>query len=118
MKYFGSKEGEPLEQCLEKLRECNYYIGIIGNRYGSVHDTLQLSITELEYEEAKKKNISRKIYIIEPGIPICPDHIENDAIRKKLEAFKQKLRKENSSVPYNSPDDLATKVISDILLSS
>ncbi len=32
MKFFGSKEGDPLEQCLRKLQACNYYVAVIGYR--------------------------------------------------------------------------------------
>ena len=34
MKFFASREGAPLDQCLDKLRECNYYVAVIGHRYG------------------------------------------------------------------------------------
>ena len=117
MKFFGSREGEPLEQCLEKLRQCNYYVGIIGHRYGAVHDVRNRSYTELEYEEAKRRGIRRRIYLAGPSVQILPEHIESDQTRRQLEAFKQKLKKENTVVFFSSPEDLATKVISDILLS-
>jgi hypothetical protein len=117
MRFFGSKEGEPLELCLNKLLQCNYYIGIIGHRYGSVHEDFHLSYTELEYLEAKKLGISRRIYIAASTIPLKSDQVESDTLRKQLETFKQTLRKENMAVPFNSPEDLATKVISDIFLS-
>ena len=58
MKFFGSKEGDPLEQCLSKVRDCNYYVCFVGHRYGTVHAILAKSYTELEYEEAKKLGIS------------------------------------------------------------
>ena len=116
MKFFGSKEGEPLEHALDKLRQCNYYIGIVGHRYGVVHETLGLSYTALEYEEAKKLGMSRRIYMADATIHIHPDQIEPDALRKKLEVFRQKLKKENTVVRFSSPEDLATKVVSDIAL--
>jgi len=117
MRFFGSKEGEPLEYCLSKLRPCNYYIGIIGHRYGTIHEGSGLSYTELEYEEAKRLSINRRIYIAASTIPVQPDQVEADAARKKLETFKQMLKKENAIVSFNSPDDLAMKVLSDIFIS-
>jgi hypothetical protein len=117
MRFFGSKEGEPLAYCLEKLRQSNYYIGIIGHRYGTIHEGSDLSYTEHEYREAKKLNINRRIYLAAATVTIQPDQVEPDSVRKKLEAFKQTLKKENQVVPFNSPDDLATKVLSDIFLS-
>lgn len=117
MKFFGSKEGEPLDQCLAKLRECNYYVGAIGFRYGEIHPDHGLSYTELEYDEAKRLDIPRRIYIASSGVLIHPEHVESDEKRKQLEAFKQKLKKENTVVPFVSPEDLTTKVVSDILLN-
>jgi GTPase SAR1 family protein len=117
MRFFGSKEGDPLEQCLSKLRQCNYYMGIIGHRYGSIHEELNLSYTELEYQEAKKLGIKRRIYLAASTVAIQPNQVESDATRKKLDAFKQQLKKDNTLVPFNSPDDLATKVLSDIFLT-
>ncbi len=117
MKFFGSKEGEPLDQCLKKLRECNYYLGIIGFRYGEVHPDFGLSYTELEYDEAKRLDIPRRIYIASSAVLIQAEHVETDEKRKKLETFKQKLKKENTVVTFSSPEDLTTKVVSDILFN-
>ncbi len=117
MRFFGGKEGEPLDLCLDKLRECNYYAGIIGHRYGAVHAESNLSFTELEYDEAKRLDIPRRIYIASSAVPVLAEQIEADEKRKQLDSFKQKLKKENNVVFFDSPEDLATKVISDILLS-
>jgi energy-coupling factor transporter ATP-binding protein EcfA2 len=114
MRFFGSQEGEPLEQCLAKVKETNYYIGIIGHRYGAVHEPLGLSYTELEYEEAKRLGIPRKIYIADSSVPLLPENIESDSLRAMLRSFKQKLQRENTTVSFSSPDDLATKVLADI----
>ncbi len=115
MKFFGSREGDPLEQCFEKLRQCNYYVTIVGHRYGAIHDELKHSYTELEYEEAKRLGISRRIYVASNSVLVQAEHVEPDERRKQLELFKQKLRKENTIVLFHSPEDLAAKVVSDIL---
>jgi GTPase SAR1 family protein len=117
MKFFGSKEGEPLDQCLAKIRECNYYAAIIGHRYGEVERDSGLSYTELEYEEAKHLEIARRIYIASNAVLVQPEQVESDEKRKQLDAFKQKLKRENTVVFFDSPGDLTTKVVSDILLN-
>lgn len=116
MKYFGSKEGDPLDACLSKVDQCNYYIGIIGHRYGQIHDIEKKSITELEYEEAKRLKMSRRIYFACASVEIRAEHVESDENRRLLEDFKLKLKKENTIVEFSSPDDLAAKVLADILL--
>lgn len=89
MKFFGSREGDPLDLCLEKLRKCNYYIGIVGNRYGQTHEPENLSFTALEYEEAKRLGIARKIYLADSSVQVLPVHIESDLKRQALEEFKK-----------------------------
>jgi len=117
MRFFGSREGDPLKECIDKLRECNYYLAVIGHRYGSIHPDSRLSFTELEYEEAKRLEISRHIYIASEKVTLQAAHVEPDETRKQLDLFKQKLKKENAIVPFDSPEDLAAKVVSDILLN-
>ncbi len=78
MKFFGSKEGDPLDTCLSKVRQCNYYIGIIGHRYGQIHDKEKKSITELEYEEAKRLKMSRRIYVACASVEIRAEHVESE----------------------------------------
>jgi hypothetical protein len=115
MPYFGSREGDPIEQCLAKLKKCNYYIGIIGHRYGSIQQPANLSYTEIEYREAKKMGIPRRIYLADATVSVQVDQIESDAIRGRLDQFKQTVKRENAVVPFSSPDDLATKVLADIV---
>ena len=54
MEFFGSTPERPLDKCLQTVRECKLYIGIIGMRYGSVEEDSGKSFTELEYDEAVK----------------------------------------------------------------
>ena len=118
MKFFGSKEGEPLEQCLSKLRQCNYYVGIIGHRYGTLHDVHKKSITELEYEEAKHLRMKIRIYFADSTVGLNAELIEPDTNRSQLKSFKERLKRENAIVYFSSPDDLATKVLADIHMSA
>ena len=83
MKFFGSKEGDPLEQCLSKVRDCNYYVCFVGHRYGTLHASLAKSYTELEYEEAKKLGISRRVYMASPTMTIRAEDVEPDNEKRK-----------------------------------
>jgi predicted HTH transcriptional regulator len=47
---------------LDEVRKCHVYLGILGNEYGAVNKD-NLSATELEFREAKKKNKEILIFI-------------------------------------------------------
>lgn len=55
MEYFGSDDRTPIEVCLDRVRQCSIYVGIIGLQYGSFVPGTTMSFTEHEYEEASKK---------------------------------------------------------------
>ncbi|ETZ22823.1 DUF4062 domain-containing protein [Pedobacter sp. V48] len=55
MEVFGSDELGALEVCLDGVKQCNFFIGIYAERYGSINPESGLSLTELEYHEAFAK---------------------------------------------------------------
>ena len=48
----------PLEKCLDDVRRCHAYVGILGWRYGFIPEGHTKSITELEYNEAVAHGIA------------------------------------------------------------
>lgn len=58
----------PKETCREMARTCDIYIGIYGGRYGFIDKELGVSVTEMEYDEARKDDTKKLlIYIKEDG---------------------------------------------------
>ena len=76
MEFFGSTPERPLDKCLQTVRECKLYIGIIGMRYGSVEEDSGKSFTELEYDEAVKNRIPVLIYILDENHPIASRFVD------------------------------------------
>lgn len=54
MEMLYSSHQSPIEASLGLVREADIYICILGQRYGSVKEGYEKSITHLEYEEAQK----------------------------------------------------------------
>ncbi len=52
----------PKEACCDMARICDIYVGVYGKSHGSIDSELGLSITEMEFNEAKAEN-SRKVMI-------------------------------------------------------
>ncbi len=115
MEFFGSSPENPLARCLQTVRECRIYIGIIGMRYGSVDADSGKSFTELEYDEAIKNKLPVLIYIYDENHPIAPKFVDMGTAAKKLEEFKSRLKKAHVVSMFTTPTDLGKKVTQDIM---
>lgn len=115
MEYFGSKPGEPVEECLKAVRSCKIYIGVFGMRYGSIPEGEDSSMNHLEYDEAQQLGLPSLIYLIDTdNQPVLPKHVETGEGAKKLEQLKWTLRKKHMVSFFTTPDDLAAKILHDI----
>lgn len=72
MERFTASERPTVESCERSARECDIYVGIVAHRYGWIPDGQEVSITELEYNAAKKAGRPRLMFEIAPG-PVEPD---------------------------------------------
>lgn len=115
MEFFGSTPERPLDKCLQTVRECKLYIGIIGMRYGSVEEDSGKSFTELEYDEAVKNRIPVLIYILDENHPIASRFVDKGEGAEKLEAFKSRLKKAHVVSSFTTPADLGKKVTQDLM---
>lgn len=115
MEFFGSTPERPLDKCLQTVRECRLYIGIIGMRYGSVEEDSGKSFTELEYDEAVKNRIPVLIYILDENHPIASRFVDKGEGAEKLEAFKSRLKKAHVVSSFTTPADLGKKVTQDLM---
>ena len=115
MEFFGSTPERPLDKCLQTVRECKLYIGIIGMRYGSVEEDSGKSFTELEYNEAVKNRIPVLIYILDENHPIASRFVDKGEGAEKLEAFKSRLKKAHVVSSFTTPADLGKKVTQDLM---
>ena len=78
MEYFGADPRQPIEVCLEKVRGSDVYVGIIGHRYGTIVEDFGKSYTEMEYEEATRKNLPCFLCLRSDDFPIPPKLGEQD----------------------------------------
>jgi len=51
------------QSCLDETKKCDFYILIIGTRYGTIFPNDSLSITHREYREAVEANLQRFVFI-------------------------------------------------------
>lgn len=81
MEMLYSSDQSPVETSLKLVKEADIYVCILGQRYGSVKEGYQKSITHLEYEEAQKLGKPSYFFVVqehedrEQGLQILLDEI-------------------------------------------
>jgi hypothetical protein len=110
MEIFGSADEETWEFIKRQVAECDYYVVIIADRYGSTASD-GLSYTEKEYDYARqmKKPVLAFLHSSRGSLP--RDKTESDPDKRpKLEAFIQKVSQSPVSY-FTTQHELAAQVI-------
>jgi predicted nucleotide-binding protein len=109
MELFGSADEETWEFIKRQIEDCDYYVVIVADKYGSTAED-GVSYTEKEYDYARKVKKPILAFVHSDRQSIRRDKIETDPEnRPKLEAFIQKIRRSPVSF-FTAPHDLATQV--------
>jgi Domain of unknown function (DUF4062) len=109
MELFGSADEETWEFIKRRIAECDYYVVVVADRYGSTASD-GLSYTEKEYDYAKELHKPVLAFVHGNRGSIRRDKTESDpGSRDKLEAFIKKVSRSPVSY-YNTPHELATQV--------
>ncbi|GAA0621997.1 DUF4062 domain-containing protein [Kribbella sandramycini] len=97
------------------IDDCDYYLIVIGGRYGSVDPEQQISYTEMEFDYAESQGKPILAFLHgEPG-SIPGDKTDlNDELRAKLDVFRKKVG--NRMVKYwDSPTGLGGQVAKSLI---
>jgi hypothetical protein len=103
-----ASEQRPIEVCLERLRQCQIYIGIIAWRYGFIEPRYGKSMTELEYDTAGEAGLPCLMFLARPGAPWNPDWVERTP---EFNRFRQRVEQTQYRREFGHPDELRAEVI-------
>lgn len=107
MEAFVATDDEQFNVIKKVIDICDYYILIIGNRYGSINPLTKKSYTEMEYEYAKSREIPVLVFSKE---------INNSSEKdKNLEDFRKKTMTNRLASVWKDKADLAGKVAVSIM---
>ena len=110
MEMFSADDSEQWDIIKETIDASDYYIIIIGHKYGSISAS-GISYTEMEYDYAKSLNIPVLAFIRDRDVLTKPNERETDHAKvERLEAFIEKAKANKMCDFWESIDDLATKV--------
>lgn len=114
MENFNAADEDQFTVIKELISSCDYYVLILGGRYGSIEEHSQKSYTQLEYEYAKLQDIPTIAFFRKNVDELPVNKVETDNSKKdKLENFK-KLVLGQLCMPYTTSDNLALNVITSI----
>jgi hypothetical protein len=111
MELFPATDQQQLDFIKRVIDRCDYYVVIVGGRYGSLADD-NISFTEKEYEYA----LERKIPIL-AFLHKNPEKIEvgktdtNEEQARRLAAFRERLSRSRIVDFWVDPHELCTKVV-------
>ena len=85
------------------IDECDFYLLVIGGRYGSIDEEARISYTEKEYNYAKDKGLPVLVLIKEPTVIV---ESERDAGEdkydkmQKLDKFRERVKNDKNTVDF------------------
>jgi len=118
MENYVASDDRPVDQCLSDVRACDVYIGIFAWRYGYVpppaHNPNQLSITELEYREAKTQGKACLIFLLDEDAPwkrsLMDSVTGENGSGARVAALRKELGTEHTRSVFDSPDKLVLQL--------
>lgn len=109
MERFPSNPHPSKDVCLSHLRECDLVILVLGYKYGSEDPEENISITEIEYNEAKSLDLPVLVFLKTDDKGNWVPHEEPEK-KEKLENFKKRLDSEITRETFQEPEELGRKI--------
>lgn len=111
MELWPAIDADGIKASLDKVDEADLYLGVFAFRYGYIPDGASLSVTEMEYNRAIERNIPRLVFLMHDSHPLTAADVDKDESAVKLQALKERLKKERSVAFFRSPEDLLALVV-------
>uniref|UniRef100_Q07NW8 DUF4062 domain-containing protein n=1 Tax=Rhodopseudomonas palustris (strain BisA53) TaxID=316055 RepID=Q07NW8_RHOP5 len=111
MELFPAADQQQLEFIKRVIDRCDYYVVVVGGRYGSLADE-NISFTEKEYEYALEKGIPVLAFLHASPDDIPAGKTDQDAQKAiKLRSFRDRLATGRMIDQWTDPHELCTKVV-------
>ena len=116
MEAFPATNESQWEWIKKAIKESDYYIVIIGGKYGSVNPKNGISYTEMEYRYAEEVGVPTIAFLIDECVDLPKSKIENDPKKnKKLQEFRKYIETTRLRKSYTSKEDLKAKIYPSLL---
>ncbi len=112
MESFGARPEDSTRACLKEVKESDLFVGIYAHRYGYIPKDSDVSITEQEFDYAKKLGKPIFGFIVDDEFIWHQKYWEHDKT-DKLNAFLNKVKKQPVEF-FTTPDNLASGIASSV----
>ncbi|MBO4142088.1 DUF4062 domain-containing protein [Micromonospora tulbaghiae] len=111
MELFPAADDDAWTLIKRVIDDCDYYLLVIGGKYGSLDPAEEVSYTEKEFDYALKagKPIMAFLHGDEPSMPVGKAELDPLA-RDRLSNFRSKVRNAKHVRFWTSPESLAAQV--------
>ena len=111
MENFVAQDDEQFNVIKKIIDLCDYYILILGRRYGSINSTTGVSYNEMEYEYVIENNIPVLVFALSDDAEIdLPASDEDDIKKGKLAEFRSRAMTNRLASLWRDQSDLIGKV--------
>jgi len=112
---FPAADQPAADLCVERVRGCEVYVGVLGTRYGSpVRDRPEVSYTELEFATATDASLDRLVFLLDTnadGVGIPPAKLIDREFGGRQDAFRARVRDSGLvKLSFASPAELGQLV--------
>ena len=110
MEMFSASNDEQFKYIKKIIDTCDYYVLIVGARYGTVNPSTGKSFTEQEYDYAVEKNIPVLVFLHDDPYNL-PAEKRDDDKRELLEQFRAKVSDGRLCKMWHTSAELISSVI-------
>lgn len=111
MELFPAADDDAWTLITRVIDSCDYYLLVIGGKYGTMDPGTELSYTEKEYDyaEARKKPVMAFLHKSPEDLKL-KDSEKDEQAREKLKRFREKVERKKHVKYWLGSEDLAGKV--------
>lgn len=114
MESFGAREQKPVEASLQEVADADLFVGIYAWRYGYVPPGAEVSITEMELDEAERMHKPIFCFLIDENLEWPAELREGGDGARRLDALKKRVQV-RCVEPFTTPEGLAASVLAALL---
>lgn len=116
MEAFVATDDEQFNVIKKVIDLCDYYILVIGGRYGSINEKTGKSYTEMEYDYALSQNIPVLVFALDDSVELADNKKEDDVIKQgKLAELKRRAMSNRLASVWKDTGDLSGKAAISIM---
>lgn len=118
MELFPASDLSQIDLIKRVISESDYYVVIMGGRYGSVHPETGVSFTEMEYDYALDIGLPILGFVVRDANSLIHSRVEADAEKRKaLVRFREKVLSKTCQM-FDEPSDLGLKVMNSLMVET